>query len=207
MHCEVVTAPATEPITAAECRTHSRIDDSGEDTVLATFIDEAIKHCESYTGRQMITATYDGYLDRFPRRDYIEVPKPPLQSVTSVQYYDQNGSLQTLASSTYYVDTNRWVGRIRLRNGESWPNTESLRDGAVVVRFVCGYGDAATDVPSNLLLAMRMMVDHRYDADRGSTGWEAQNTTIGRASGVFPAAVYRAMDPERVHTLCHNCSD
>lgn len=207
MYTKLVTAPAARPVTAAQCRSHSRIDDTNEDTLLEGFIDAAVLDAERYTARQFVTATYDLFLDSFPAHQlFLEIPKPPLQSVTSIQYYDSAGSLQTWSTDEYRVDANRLVGRVRLVDGYAWPDTENGRDGAVIVRFVAGYGDAE-DVPADLLLAIKLMVDHRYDADRGSSGWDSQNVTIGRAVGSYPEAVYRQLDGRKVHTLCFSDSD
>jgi len=130
----------------------------------------ATDRAELATGRQLITATYDQVLDRFPDAHTIELPKPPLQSVTSVTYRDSTGTLQTLDASRYVVTNAVAVppvlnprqprGRIDLAPGEVWPATYG-QAGDVVIRFVCGYG-AASAVPSLLKDAILMDLATRY---------------------------------------------
>jgi len=58
---------------------------SAEDTMIDTLIKTARRYCETILNRALITQTWDLWIDRFPSRDYIEIPLPPLQqpSVTA----------------------------------------------------------------------------------------------------------------------------
>lgn len=79
-------------------------------------------------------------LDWFPCE--IELRRPPVQSVTSVEYVDTAGSTQTLASSRYQLDASSAPGRLRPAYGDSWP-TIRLIPNAVTITFVAGYLTAA----------------------------------------------------------------
>lgn len=169
-------APASEPVTTAELKSWLRIEHSSDDTDIAALGLAARRLVESYLGRQLVTATWRLTLDGFPWPGgwaYLEVPtlfpdphtirlpKAPLQSVTSVEYYDLTGTLQTLAADTYNVDAAHDPGRILLAMGKVWPVTQ-LRPGAVRVTFVAGYGNAAA-VPEELKLAIKMLAAHWYE--------------------------------------------
>src|SRR4030067_860491 len=82
----------------------------------------------------LITQTWELYLDAFPAWE-IRVPKPTLQSITSIVYTDTDGILQTLAGSMYLVDNKSEPGRITPAFGEVWPVTRA-QINAVIVRFV-----------------------------------------------------------------------
>lgn len=135
--------------------------------MLGRLIAAARRRIEAWEWRAHITQTWQLVLDRFPPlrcgRDWtIYVPRPPLQSVSSITYLDNEGDQQTLASSKYRVDSSSRVGRITPAYGESWPATRPVT-GAVTITFVAGYGDAATDVPEEtrqaiLILAGQMWV-------------------------------------------------
>lgn len=81
-------------------------------------------------------------LDRFPPWE-ISVPKPTLQSVTSITYVDTDGATQTLPPSAYLVDSKSEPGRITPAYGLVWPTTR-WQTGAVTIRFVAGYADSAS---------------------------------------------------------------
>jgi hypothetical protein len=53
----------------------------------------------------------------------------PLQSVTTVKYYDASGVLQTLASTVYQVDTVSQPGRIVLAPTQIWPTVQANAPG------------------------------------------------------------------------------
>ena len=96
---------------------------------------------------------------------WIELPKPPLQSVTSVTYRDTAGTLQTWAATNYVVDTPAGPrcrrGRLSLAYGISWPSTYGQASD-ITIRFVCGYGAAASSVPALSRQAMLMAVATFY---------------------------------------------
>lgn len=57
----------------------------------------------------------------WPGYEYLELPLPDLQSVTSIKYLDSNGDTQTWASSNYHVSGIGGRGRVTLKSGSSWP--------------------------------------------------------------------------------------
>lgn len=154
------TAPATEPVTLAEAKAAIQVEVTDDDTVITNLIKSARAYIEALTGRQLVTATYDLFLEKFPKE--IIVPLPPLQSVTSLKYVDTAGVEQTLASSDYQVDTNDTPGRIKPEPTASWPSIETGRYNAVTVRFVAGFGAAAA-VPEHLKSAMYLLIGHWYE--------------------------------------------
>jgi len=162
MSLTLFSAPAVEPVSTAEAKTHLRVTGSDSDTYIDTLIAAARRTVEHDSGRALITQTWDWTLDGFPDADHFDVPFPPLQSVTSVTYTDTNGDSQTFSSGDYIVDTASEQGRIALEEGESWPTTKPVID-VVTVRFIAGYGDASTDVPDHLLHAVKLLIAHWYE--------------------------------------------
>jgi uncharacterized phiE125 gp8 family phage protein len=80
--------------------------------------------------------------------------------VTSITYTDENGVSQTWAASLYLVDPAG--GRIQPAYGQVYPSTRAGILNAVAVRFVAGYGAAATAVPENLRHAMKLLIGHWF---------------------------------------------
>lgn len=164
----ISSGPAVEPVTTAETKLYCRIDHSDEDTLIAGLIKTARTVCENYTNRQLITATLNYNLDQFPA-GRIYLPKPPLQSITSIQYYDVDGASQTLSASLYQVDTKAIFGSAIPAYGESWPSTETGKENAITITYKAGFGDATTNIPETLRIRLMDYVAYLYEK-RGTPG-------------------------------------
>ena len=150
----VTSEPSVEPITLEELKNRLRITTNDFDSELSDLLTAARRQVEHDSHRRLITQTLTLTLDRFPAGNAIEVRQLPVQSVSSVQYVDDDEATATFASSKYTVDTTTEPARIVLKSDESWETTEEGYPGAVIVTFVAGYGATATTVPVEAKLAM-----------------------------------------------------
>lgn len=160
-----VTPPTTYPVSVAEARTHVRQDLQDDDAWLQDAIIAATEMVESDTNRQLLTAVSRLSLDGVPACGWIDIPRPPLVSVSSVIYIDTAGVSQTWAATNYRVSAPTGPrcarGRVTLASGIAWPSMNSVSD-ALQVTISHGYG-AASAVPSMLKQAIKMLVLHWYD--------------------------------------------
>lgn len=147
----VVTAPAAEPLSLAEFKLAGRVTNTAEDALIPIYISAARRRYELDTRRQVVTATYDYFLDDFPsvKKDdgsEIEIPRPPLTSITSVKYIDADGIEQVFDSSKYLVTSGREPACIYPAPDEQWPTTQTTRlRERVTIRFVAGVDVSSTD--------------------------------------------------------------
>jgi len=184
---EVYTAATEEPVTIDEVMHECRIDDYSyqESVRISRLIGDARAAVEQELDRYLITQTLDAYFDSFD--DVIKLQ--PLQSVTSITYYDTEGTSQTLASDQYQVDAVSKPARITPSYGNSWPSTQA-RSNAVKIRFVAGYGSAA-DVPLCIKNWILMTIKTAYDLHN--------ETNTGRGDYIFQSRfIDRSLDSERV---------
>lgn len=127
------------PLTLGELRDHSRITDRASDQHLMATLLAATRYCETVQKRKYVLATYILRMDLFP--GVIVLPKPPLSSVTSIQYVDSSGNTQTLDDSKYQADLTGDPGRIMPAFGVgAWPVIRSVFN-AVTVTYVAGYAN------------------------------------------------------------------
>jgi len=163
MSLRLVTAPASEPIDLEfDAKPHLRVDFADDDFYISGLITAAREHVEkTELSSALITQTWELVLDAWPGVE-LRLPKPPLQSVTSIKYTDIDGNESTLAAATYLVDGDSWPGRLVLRDGQSWPSVTLREIGGVVIRFVAGYGDA-DDVPTPIRQAMQLILSDWYE--------------------------------------------
>ena len=157
------TAPAAEPLTTAEAKTHLRVDGSDEDTYIASLVAAARETCEKLTGRSFVNTTWNLWLDNWPGSGIITIPRPPLSTITSVTYYDTADAATVFASSNYLVDTAAYPGRIILNSGATWPTTSLRPAKAIDVEFVAGYGSASSNMRKADIAMVRLMLSHLYE--------------------------------------------
>lgn len=153
--------PAEEPITTAEAKTHIRVTTTGDDTYIGTCIKAARHYVEHYTGRPLVSTTYDQYFDYFKSYDIV-LYWGNVSAVASVNYAEEDAGVETeLSSANYVVDKIMDRCRIRVAKDVSWPNTYE-KPNAVRIRYTAGFG-AAADVPEDIKQAILMLVAEMYE--------------------------------------------
>jgi uncharacterized phiE125 gp8 family phage protein len=156
--------PTLWPISLAEAKAQARITDDASNSLVQSYIQTATAAAEEYMGRGILTQTWKLTLDAFANL----VPLPmaaPLQSVTSVKYYDTDGVQQTLSTSYYDTDLLTRPGRVVLKSGQSWPATQSeRRNGRVEIIYIVGQ-TAVSSVPDLIKQGIRVYVTY-LDLDR-----------------------------------------
>jgi len=189
----LVTGPAVPPVTVEYAKKHIKAISSAEDILVATWIEAARSYFEEQTGRQIITATWEAWLDGCPDcRGRIELPKPPLQDVISVQYVDASGTLVSFddgaspVTLSYAVKAPRgeYAGRgwIEPIYGVQWP-TSRAESGAVRIQYRAGYGDSEEDVPALITGILAFLIGN-HDQFRAAVHQEEQGAIAEVPYGV-----------------------
>ncbi len=151
--------PYAEPVTLADAKLHSRVDITDDDREFTRIVAGARERAEAETRRQLVAATWEMTLDRFPgtagyegAENYvrdgdgwdgmiygeIELPHGPLVAVNSVKYVDTNQVLQTLDPTQYQVDATAIPGRLRPAYALVWP-IALWRMSVVTINYTTGY--------------------------------------------------------------------
>ena len=133
-----------------------------EDNLLNTLIAAAREDCEKFQNRAYCSQTWELWLDDWPTKGVLLIPLPPLQSITSIDYYDTEDAAHEFDESNYFVDTKSEPGWVVLNSGASWPSTTLRPANGICVTFVAGYG-AASAVPKNVKAAMLLLIGHLYE--------------------------------------------
>lgn len=192
MRLRLVTAPAVTPVDVAAARAHVEVYGSAHDDKLEAMIDAAVSNLDGpagILGRALVEQEWEMSLDAFPA-DCLDVPLPPLRSVSSITYIDAAGAPQTLAPAAYVVDTASAPGAITPAYGTSWPATRAQRN-AVKVQFKAGYGATGDDVPAAIKQAILLMVGDLFENREAAVVGAARtdNPTVDRL--LFPFRIVR----------------
>jgi len=129
-----------------------------EDDLLQAIITAARMQAEQYQKRQLLTATYKLSLPCFMQ--CIPLLIHPVQSITSVKYYDTDNVQQTLASTVYELN-NCKPACLDLAHSQTYPSTYS-RAAGVEITFVAGFATAA-ECPASTKQAILMLAGTLYE--------------------------------------------
>ena len=188
----IVEPPIEEPITLDEAKLHCRVDVDDDDTLITGLISAARAYAEAIEWRAYLTQTIELHLDAWPSGNQIELPRPPLQSVTSIVYTGEDGTEHTVDADTYVVDTAREPGRIALKSGESWPSeTLQVVDG-IVITYLAGW-EFADDVSAMRKQALLLLVGHWYE--------NRETATLGAVSHEIDFAVKALLGIDHARTF------
>ncbi len=157
----VTTAPASEPVSTADAKTHLNVSTSLHDSLIANLVSAARVMYEQYTGTAVITQTITQVWDETPADATFELSVGPVSASPTVSYKDADGTYQTLASTNYTVSTIGPIARIVKKTTASWPTTGDFPDRWKVV-YSAGYSDAAS-VPEDIVAAILLMVGFLYE--------------------------------------------
>jgi len=156
--------PLAEPLTLAEALAHLRVSAGVEDAYITSLIPVVREACENRIERTLISTAWRLVLDGFPASGVVELGMGPVIAVTSIEYLDQDGAEQTLATSAWDLDTFAEPARLYRAPGAQWPQTQATYN-AVTINYTAGYGATDEAVPASLkhwlLLALADLYENR----------------------------------------------
>ncbi len=190
----------TDNIADASLGVQAPVTNTTGDPYLLSLVTLARMWAEQETGRAFLPQTFVLWLDSFPWwRAPIWLPNPPARAVSSIKYYDENGVLQTWASTNYItvIPAGPTAQRAQIlpASGVSYPLLPSSaltqrRPDQVQLTFTCGW-DSPAAVPAPLKAAMKLMMGNLY------VNREAGQIIRGSAD-VLPFGVDQLVAPYRV---------
>ena len=156
---KLVTGPASEPITLAEAKLYLRVDDSTEDALITAIITAARRKFENDTYHYLMPQTWELYLNQNEiNAEQISINKSDITAISSVKYYDQSNTQQTLSTSDYQTAIQGRPYSIQLTTVPQVYN----RLEAMVIRFTLGYTNAAA-VPEDIKTAIKTLIGTLYE--------------------------------------------
>ena len=212
---KVTTAPTAEPLSLQEVKEYLRVDDATDERVVQPLITAARQFAEEHMNRALMQQTFTLMIDAVIDQDqplyegmrtapdlnyyknYIVLPKSPVQSVTSVKTFNDSDEATTMAATKYYVDTQREPARIVLRTGETFPTALRVAN-AIEVIYVAGYTSAFT-IPEPIRLGMLQHIAYMYE-HRGDM-YEAQGAPSLMKSLYAPYVIHSGLGSSALMAL------
>lgn len=164
-----VTQPVVEPITLDQAKNYLRVDIADDDALITRLIVAAREACEAFIHGYLITQTVRVSYDAFPDdMAPIWIPAEPLQSITSVKWFDQTNTATTLnawsaGTGDYILDTDHEPARLVLPPSTNWPGSALWPVSPVQVTAVVGFGADGSTVKSSYIDGMLLCIGHGYE--------------------------------------------
>lgn len=156
-----ITAPAVLPITLEQVKGHLRLDHADEDTYLLFLIQSATEAVQNYTGRSLITQTWQKIFYQSPRYScriskqpilpiVVSLPYPPLLKIHSIMgtKVDKIPSTITKYELKFHGD----LAMIEIDQAFT----------KIEIKYEAGYGDRSNDVPADIRQAILQLTALLY---------------------------------------------
>ncbi len=161
MFYDLTSAPATEPVTLPEAKTHLKAEDfTDDDAYISSLITAARKHVEKITSYVCITSTWCAYAETWPASSRAYLIKFPVTAISKVEYIPAGGSAYVEMDASLYD-----------ASGKSNPpavkffSLPSLADRitAIKITFTAGHANTVSDpVPADLVQAIKILMLSMY---------------------------------------------
>lgn len=150
------------PVSVESCKLDLKIQHNADDELLEDYIAAAcalVGGKSGIVGKVLTAETWQ--LKLRAASGCVVLPLSPVQSITSISYFDTENTAQTLDVEDFYLYGDEDTAFIEPKTGVVWPAVYARRD-AITIRFVAGFGTAA-EIPKNITRAIRLIVAHWYE--------------------------------------------
>ena len=162
------------PVSVSDLKDHLNVAqaDTSQDTKLESLILAAKERVERDIDRITINSSFSTYGPSFD--DSVRLNIKPVTSVTSVQYVDSDGVLQSLDSYRYLPSAQLILPAI----GEEFPAVYEGIPDAVIVSFTAGYGADSGCMPRLIQAAIKLCCGKWfYDPAQESSALHSQENS------------------------------
>jgi uncharacterized phiE125 gp8 family phage protein len=170
-HIQVISPPASEPVSLSELKAHLRLNDDSEDALLIGFIKAAREFFERYTGRIVLPTTLRQHVYYLTGPVYLM--RGNVTSIEDFYYYDQNDSLTELTE--YHEDTISLPSSVWL---DSYPTTSPTKTPNAYVTFVAGWADTNA-VPEMVKVGIKLLAAHYYEQRNSHSPEDLKTVPMG----------------------------
>lgn len=168
------------PVLLDDARSHLRVTGSDEDMLITQQLAAAVAAVSERTGRRLGTETWSASYSSVSGD--LDLPMAPVQSITSITYWDANDAQQTAQLTDFYFFADDDFATLRPKPGRAWPSANSNRMDAITVTFVAGY----SPIPAPLRTAVLMTLGHLFE--------NREAVSVGLSVAEFPVGVADMVD-------------
>lgn len=163
MRLKLITPPVVEPVSIDLAKAHCRVSVDDDDVLFGLYIKAVRRKGEALTGKQFVEAAYELTIDEWTAGGVIELPRPPLQSVTAITVIADDDIEAVIDPAEYEAVAEELGGFVRPVS--EWPTGK-----AMVIEFKAGWPVNGTDpdfvatTPEDIQTWMLIRVAGLYEA-------------------------------------------
>lgn len=150
-----LTNPSAEPVSLAAMKSYLKVDHADEDALINVLIGAARRRAEHITGQMIAQRTFRVDLAAFGNG---VLPLSPVVSVSTVQYLDVNGALQTMAGVDFFPYP---LSPQIFAPSNGWPSVKGGKPNAVQVICTAGMSPVPDDIVSWVMLRVATAFENR----------------------------------------------
>lgn len=192
MSLVLTSGPALEPVSLAEAKAHLRLETNDDDTLLQSLITTSRLHIEAALGLALITQSWSWMFDHWPRGERVVLPLRPVQAVTHVRVWRQDGTSQTLPADNFILDGQGNPARLLPVSPAALAEPGQPGNG-IEIGFTAGFGASASDVPATIRHALLLLITHWYE--------HREPVEIGASVNAVPVMVSELLHAHRRRRL------
>ena len=192
MSLVLTSGPALEPVSLAEAKAHLRLETNDDDTLLQSLITTSRLHIEAALGLALITQSWSWMFDHWPRGERVVLPLRPVQAVTHVRVWRQDGTSQTLPADNFILDGQGNPARLLPVAPAALVEPGQPGNG-IEIGFTAGFGASASDVPATIRHALLLLITHWYE--------HREPVEIGASVNAVPVMVSELLHAHRRRRL------
>jgi len=156
---KVVSITGADPLSLTTVKDHLRVSGSDEDALLTIYLNAALETVEEYLWRKLRLSTVS---DSFPYWKSVFDLSFPINSITTIEYFEDLETTATLGSGFYEVYDDAKIDNYLYRVGTTeLPEHVTDKKFPIKVTYTTGYTDG--NVPSAILNAMLLLVGDMYE--------------------------------------------
>jgi len=192
MSLVLTSGPALEPVSLAEAKAHLRLETNDDDTLLQSLITTSRLHIEAALGLALVTQSWSWMFDRWPRGERVVLPLRPVQAITQIRVWRQDGTSQVLPTDSFILDGQGNPARL-LPVGPAALVEPGQPGNGIEIAFTAGFGSAAADVPATIRHALLLLITHWYE--------HREPVEIGASVNAVPVMVSELLHAHRRRRL------
>lgn len=156
-----------EPVSLSTAKSHLRVFDASENTLIEAYVRAARQWVEDFTGHIISPRVFVQQFSAWG--DYIILYRRPVTAIGSIKYDGVDEDDDQIDFTTFEYSTGQFP--LKIYPASSFPTLRT--NGYITVTYTAGYATAA-EIPDALIQAVLLLVGHFYTT-RSAAGTEEWN--------------------------------